>query len=575
MYRSPIIVVLGHIDHGKTTLLDTIRQTKVAESEAGGITQSIGSTFIPIELIKKLCSDLLKEFKIKPVLHGLLFIDTPGHEAFISMRERGTYIADIGILLVDINEGFKPQTYESLDVLKKNKTPFVLVLNKIDKLFGWQTKSNYFLENFSKQSEDVKASFEKRFYEVVSSLAGFSADRFDRIKDFSKEIAVIPISAKTGEGIPELLFVLTGLSEKFLKESLKKTAVCKGIILEIKEVKGLGTTIDTVIYDGEAEKGDYIIISGTKPLTTKIKALLVPRVLQDLRTEKVFEPIEHCVASCGVKIVATGLENVIAGSEFRIAKTEKEMEEAKQELAITEQEKLRKEQGMILKADTMGGLEALTNIFKEEQIKYAEIGQINKSDVINTEINKDLILKAIICFNVKPPEEIEAFAKEKGIKIISSAIIYETIEEYKKWKQEKEREIEQEKLKAVTRPGKIQILPGCIFRASKPAIVGCLVLGGVIKPGYELFIVENDKPKIIGKIKQIQSEGNTVEQAKNREKVAVSITDAVVGRTINENDVLYTNISQNEYSTLKSFEKILSHDEKDVLEEIKEIKGLY
>jgi len=574
MYRSPVIVVLAHVDHGKTTLLDKIRNTKIAMTERGRITQSIGSTFLPMSIVKDICKKIFEKFDIEPVLQGLLFIDTPGHEAFTAMRERGSNVADIAVLLIDINEGFMPQTIESIEILKKTRTPFVLALNKIDKIFGWKNESKNFIENFEIQDENVKAKFEQRFYEIVNKLEdyGFRADRFDRIRDFSKEIAVVPVSAKTGEGIPELLFVITGLAEKFM--NLRITNKCRGIVLEVKHVKGLGTTIDTIVCDGKIEKGDYIVISGEKPIITKIKALLVPRHLQDLRTEKKFEYVDFVTASCGVKIVGPGLEDVVAGSDFRVVKTIEDAEKIKSEMTLKEKLCKKGGEGIILKADTLGGLDALKNIFGNLKIKYGNIGDVTKTDIINAEINEDELLKVIICFNIKPGEDVEKLAKEKKIKIISSDVIYELMDKYKDWKKRKEAEIEKERLKDVTMPGKITVLPGCMFRASKPAIVGCLVTGGVIKPSFGLFKIKGEKIEDLGKIKQIQSEGRNIEQAKSGEKVAVSISDAVFGKNLFENDVLYTNVNQRDYDMLKRFEKILTGDEKKLLEEIGKIKGL-
>jgi len=137
MLRQPIITVLGHVDHGKTTLLDKIRKTAIAAKEAGGITQAIGTTEIPTNVIKTLCGKLLERFKIKLIISGLLFIDTPGHEAFTTLRKRGGSIADLAILVIDINEGIMPQTIESLEILKVSRIPFIIALNKIDRIKGW------------------------------------------------------------------------------------------------------------------------------------------------------------------------------------------------------------------------------------------------------------------------------------------------------------------------------------------------------------------------------------------------------------------------------------------------------
>ncbi len=566
--RQPIITVLGHVDHGKTSLLDRIRQTAVAAREAGGITQAIGTTEIPSETIKEICGPILQKFNIQISIPGLLFIDTPGHEAFVTLRQRGGSIADLAIVVVDIMEGAKPQTMESIDILKQSKVPFVIAVNKIDRVEGWEPGVN-FLDNYEKQGDNAKGVFEEKFYSVLQQLSP-DAERFDRISDFTKNIAAIPVSAKTGEGVPELLSILTGLAQQFLKQKLITTDQAKGMILEVKEVTGLGTTIDAIIYDGSVTKSDYIVIGGKIPRIAKIRALLVPEPLRDIRVEKKFRSIDECSAATGVKISAPGLDDVVAGSPIRTAKT---LDDAKKLLDELESEReevevITEKEGLILKADTIGSLEALLNVFHEYPVREATIGQITKSDVIKAEANKDIFLKAVLGFNTKVSEEMEDFTKDKGIRILESNIVYRLLEDYEKWVEEKKEDIKKKELEEITHAAKIKILPGCIFRASNPAIVGCEVLGGVIKPGYRL----TKENKEIGEIKQIQIEGKNVEEAKIGDKVAVSIVGPTVGRQIDESDTLYTDVSSDDYKKLMKHEKLLQNHEKKVLEEIVEIK---
>lgn len=568
--RQPIITVLGHVDHGKTSLLDRIRQTAIATKEAGGITQAIGTTEIPKETIKEICGPLLEKFKINVAIPGLLFIDTPGHEAFITLRKRGGSIADIAIVVVDILEGAKPQTLESIEILKQAKVPFVIAINKIDRIEDWEPGDN-FLENYEKQTDDVKGVFEEKFYGVTQQLASAgNIERFDRISDFTKNIAAIPVSAKTGEGVAELLAILTGLAQQFLKEKLITTQQAKGMILEVKEVTGLGTTIDVIIYDGAVAKNDYLVIGGKIARIAKIRALLVPEPLRDIRVEKKFRSIDECRAAIGVKISAPGLDDVVAGSPIKTAKT---LEEAEALLDEMEQEKEEVEvrtetEGLILKADTVGSLEALINIFRAYPIKEATIGQLTKTDMIKAEANKDAFLKIVIAFNTKTSEEMEAFAGDKNIRLLQSDIVYHLIEDYEKWVEEEKEKIKKKELDEITHGAKIKILPGCVFRASNPAIVGCEIQGGILKPGYKLM----KEDRHIGEIKQIQIEGKNVDEAKIGDKVAVSIVGPTVGRQIGESDVLYTDVSSNDYKKLTKHAKLMQEHEKHVLEEIAEIK---
>ena len=318
MIRQPIVVTVGHSDHGKTTLLDKIRGSTVTSMEPGMLTQNVGATLIPVETIKETCGNLLERFNIKLEIPGLLLIDTPGHAAFTSIRKRGSSIADLAILVVDITEGIQEQTDESIKILKEFKTPFLVAATKIDRVEGWiPNKKSCFLDSFNKQPEWVRQRLDERFYKLVGQFSerGFDSERFDRINDFKQTVAIVPCSGVTGEGIPELLVMLAGLAQAFLKDQLEVSkGIGRGSILEVKEMKGLGTTLDVILYDGEIRKGDWIIIGGREPIVTRVKALLKPRPLKEIRVEKQFESIDYVFAASGVKISAPGMEGAVAGS---------------------------------------------------------------------------------------------------------------------------------------------------------------------------------------------------------------------------------------------------------------------
>lgn len=555
MIRQPIVCVLGHVDHGKTTLLDKIRKTAVAAKEAGGITQAIGATEIPIDAIKKICGPLLEKMKLKITIPGLLFIDTPGHEAFTTLRRRGGSSADLAILVIDINEGFMAQTDESLEFLKEFKTPFVVAANKIDRTNGWiQHKDQSFSESFSKQPEWVRERLDEMLYKLVGQLSerGFESERFDRVTDFKKTVALVPCSGLTGEGVPEVLMMLTGLAQQFLKEQLETTkGMGRGSILEVKELKGHGTTIDVILYDGEIRKGDWLIIGGKEPIVVKIRSLLKPPALKELRVQKQFETVDSVQAAAGIKISAPGLEKAIAGSPVASVRNEEDIDAIKRELqkSVEEVEFEVQGEGVMLKADTLGSLEALIHILKKKSIpiKKAEVGTILRKDIIAIESVKDPLKKVIIAFNVPVDELARKEALDKKIKMIESNIIYRLVEEYEKFVEEQVKKMREEKLASITRPAIIKLLQGTVFRVSNPAIVGIEVLEGIIKPGYAL----QKNGKEIGKIKAIQSEGISMEEAKKGDKVAVSIEGPTVGRQIRENDELSTILRKSDLSILK------------------------
>lgn len=573
MLRQPIVSMLGHVDHGKTLLLDSIRGTTVQVGEAGGITQHIGASFIPIDVVEKFCGPLLKKFKIEIGIPGLLFIDTPGHEAFTTLRRRGGSVADLAILVIDINEGFQPQTDESLEFLKQFRTPFLVAATKVDLIPSWYPYQNAcFMESFNKQGEGIQDDVEKKVYDLVSQLSmrGFEADRFDRVSDFKKQIAIVPTSGKTGEGIPELLMMLAGLSQAFLKDRLELSKKCRGTVLEIKEVIGLGTTIDAIIYDGKVKRGDHLIIGGDEPVTTKIKALLRPPVLKELRVEKKFDSVNEVSAAAGIKISAPGLENVIAGSPIICVSDESGVGEAKKTVQkeVEEVEFLKEGEGVVARSDTLGSLEALINILQKNEIpiKKAEVGSVTKQDIIELHPLKDDLKKVVLAFNVGVLPDADAMARDLKIEIFRNDIIYRLIEDYQKWCSEKKERRELDRLEKVVRPCMFRILPGFVFRKRKPAVFGVEVLAGVVKPNTPM---KKEDGQDVGKIKNVQKEGQIIPSAKTGDKVAISMEEPTIGRQINEGDVLMSVITRNNMSSLKEIWDRLQDDEKQLLKEWK------
>ena len=577
--RTPILSVVGHIDHGKTTLLDSLRGTAIAEKEAGRVTQHIGATEIPIDTIKTICEPLKSDWTGIDV-PGLLFIDTPGHHAFASLRKRGSALADVAVIVVDVMEGFQPQTYESLNVLRLLKTPFVVVLNKIDRIKGWNSKNKPFLINYQDQPEYARREVDARVYKIVGDLydKGFSSDRYDRIKDFSRNVGIVPVSAKTGEGIADLLLVLIGLSQKYFERTLQLHLEEAGVgtILEKKEEKGLGTTIDVILYDGKLGVGDTLVVGSTEeePIVTKVKALLKPRALQEIRMEHRFERVKTVNAASGVKIVAPDIDLALPGSQVRVVKEAAALESVKDDVK-SDIEALKMEttpEGIIIKADTMGSLEALALELKGEgieAIKRANVGNISKRDVVEVTTVNDRYLRVILGFNVGILPDAKEAAAQAEIPVFISDVIYQLIEDYKNWlKAEKEKE-KQELLERVSTPAKIKILPGCIFRQSKPAIVGVEVLAGKIRTGVELLKQDGVN---IGPINEVQDKGENIQRAEQGMQVAIALRKPTVGRHINENDVLYVNLNEEEITELKKRGGVLSPEEEEVLEQLAEIK---
>ncbi|MGC8816971.1 MAG: translation initiation factor IF-2 [Candidatus Hadarchaeum sp.] len=581
--RQPLIAVLGHVDHGKTSLLDAIRGTRVAAREAGAITQHVGASEIPVETIKNICGRLLERFKIELTLPGLLFIDTPGHEAFTNLRRRGGSLADLAALVVDINEGFMPQTLESLTILKTYRTPFMLVANKIDLIPGWRAFPRAcFLESFAKQRSEVQHALDEMIYELVGKLheLGFESERFDRVSDFRRQVSIVPASAKTGEGIPEILAILAGLAQRYLENELKVevTGPGRGTVLEVKEEVGLGKTIDVIIYDGVVAKGDLFAVGGLdKVITSKVRSLLRPKPLDEIRDpEDRFRQVERVYAAAGVKIAAPNLEGAVAGAPFLvindIAAAEKLWQEMQREL---ERVRISSDiNGVVLKADALGSLEALEGQLKAKgiPIRKADVGDVSRRDIVEaaTVGKSDPLRAVVLAFNVKILPDAQAEAEREGVQIIRDEVIYRLLEQYEGWVKRKSEEVRASRLQGFIRPGKIVVKPGYVFRRSDPAIVGIDVLGGVVRTKAPLM---NKEGKPVGVIRELQKDKRSIQEARLGEELAVSIDGPMVGRHIQEGEVLYTDVPRNHVLALKrDLRDLLSGDELSVLDEIIAIK---
>jgi translation initiation factor 5B len=571
------------VDHGKTLLLDTIRGTAVAAREAGGISQHIGATEVPADVIKEICGPLLKRFKIELKLPGLLFIDTPGHEAFTNLRRRGGALADLAALVVDINEGFMPQTVESLTILKNYRTPFALIANKIDLLPGWRPQPKAcFLDSFASQSPRVQQLLDDKVYELVGKLheLGFESERFDRVSDFRRQVTIVPASAKTGEGIPEVLAVLFGLAQRFLEDRLKleTSGPARGTVLEVKETTGLGKTLDVIIYDGCIRRGDLFVTGGLdRPIISRVRAILKPKPLDEIRDpEDRFYTVREAYAAAGIKIAAPNLEGALAGAPFSVIKNAEEGEKVWQEMRA-EMERVRISSdvnGVVVKADALGSLEAIENQLSSERIpiRLADIGDVSKRDVMEAAsvAKSDPLHGVILCFNVKVLPEARDLAAKEGVEIIEDQVIYRLFESYKEWLQRKRDAIRSERLSRFVRPAKLVVKPGYIFRRSDPAIVGIDVLGGVLRPKVPLMRSDG---KEVGTVRELQKEKQSLPEAKLGDELAISIEGGIVGRNLREGDTLFTDIPRDQVTVLKhDLKDLLSGDELAVLDEIIQIK---
>jgi translation initiation factor 5B len=566
--RQPIVTVCGHVDHGKTSILDCLRSSCIQGDEAGGITQKISFSLYPLDQLKKACP-LIEKSGIKLDISGFLLIDTPGHAAFTNLRKRGGALADLAVLVIDVNEGIKPQTAEVIQILKLNKTPFIIALNKIDNISSWRTDKKIGIkESIESQPPQVKQLFDERYMTLIGSLNsyGFDADLYYNIEDFSKKIALVPTSARTKQGIPELLMVLCGLSQKYLGKRLELGKDAKGVMLEIKKDKSTNYS-EAILYDGELSKTDEIAVANFdgEPIITKIRIL---EEIQPLCSK--FKPANKVKASTGLRMQLIEKENILPGMPFEIYKNNLEEIKARFKKEISENIKTQK-QGIIAKADSLGSLEALLVLLKQANIPVvkAGIGKISKSDLISAKANLDIneLDAIIIGFNVEPEEEVKEI--KGNIKIISNDVVYKLIEDLTKYRIEKQKDILKKRLMELTTITKLEVLPQYVFRNSNPAIFGVKIAGGKLISGLHII---DDTEERLGRIKNIQADKNSVQEANEGMEVAISISGANFERQIKDKKFLYSDMSENQFKTFKKNKDLLSASEMNVLREISEVK---
>ncbi len=574
--RELIASILGHIDHGKTSLLDYVRGTVVQKREAAGITQHIGASYFPVEAIKNFCGD--KFAKLDIFLPGILIVDTPGHAAFMNLRKRGGAVADIAILVIDIMDGPMPITWESVNILREKKVPFIIAANKIDRIPSWKPNKNAdFVETYNKQSEFVQKNFDEKLYKIIGDFLeeGFpGCDRYDKIKDFTKSLAIVPTSAITGEGISSLLIVLLGLAQQFLKDKLLYSeGPAKGVVLEVKKEAGYGFTIDALIYDGIIKKGQKMVVGGLeKPIVTKIRALFQPKPLDEIRDPRQkFDSVNEIHASAGIKILASDLEGTVAGAPLYVIENESKEEEI---YKIVEEEvnsiRIQTDKaGIVLKADTLGSLEALEKHLSENgiNISRADVGPIKKADILSAVVVRDFDLysSVVLGFNVNILDEAKEMAYDENVRIFTNDVIYRLTEDYIEYKETRKAEDTAKELGELVLPGKLQMMPEFIFRNSNPAVFGVRVIGGDLVS--KVPIIKNNG-KYIGRINKVQDKGQNIQKATKDMQVAVSMKGVEIGRDLEKDEILYINVPESHVRQLiGKFLDELTSEQKDILRE--------
>ena len=509
---------------------------------------------------------ILDKFKIPLEIPGFLFIDTPGHAAFTNLRKRGGSLADVAVVVIDINDGIKPQTAEVLQILKANKTPFVIALNKIDNISGWRTSENKFsFEAVENQALNVKQTFDERYYTLVGALNsyGINPELYYKIDDFTKNVAVVPTSASTGEGISELLAILAAISQKFLMERMRVGCDGKGVVLEVKKDKACNY-LECILYDGALKCGDEIVIAGFENVVvTKVRCLE-----EALPLNKGYETKGEVVAASGLRLQVATKEEILSGMPFQVVcnNLKKITEGFRDELS---EEIQTDEDGIYVKADSLGSLEALLVLLKQKNIRVlkAGIGPITKKDIYSANALPEED-KIIVGFNVGFIDEDAQNEAPKDMKILTNEVVYKLIEDFEEWREEKTKEIERKKLAELPTICKFTILD-FVFRNSSPAVFGVSVDGGVLKKN--LNFINRDDVKI-GHVKEIQHEKKNVQDASIGQEVAISMPGVNFERQLTVGESLYTNMGESHFRKFKEHKNLLSVDEKKILQEVAAIK---
>jgi translation initiation factor 5B len=582
--RHPVVVVLGHVDSGKTSLLDKIRGTAVQAREAGGITQHIGASFFPIDTIKRVTGDLFsKILTSESQIPGILVIDTPGHEVFATLRVRGGSAADIAIIVVDAKKGFEAQTEESIDILKRRKVPFVIALNKVDTVSGWRTDQaeDSITRAVKLQDKSVQSELDEMIYNVVGSLsiAGYNSEAFWRIKNFAKEVAIVPVSARTGVGIPELLAVLIGLTQQYLSRKLERhEEEGKGIVLEINEEIGLGPAANIILFDGTLRQGCSVVVGKrNNAVVTRVKAILLPKPLDEMRDPRdKFRHVTEVISAAGVKITSPDLAGVMAGSPLFVVNREED--EARLRALVEAEIKntfVSKDiHGVTLKCDTIGSIEAISDLLVKQKvpIRIADIGHVTKRDVIEASAvkEKDRYLGVVLAFNVRVLDDAAREAQERQVMIFDDKIIYNLVRSYFDWTAYQKDHQDVIIFNEIPPVCKFQFLKNYLFRRSDPAVFGAEILVGKLRQKIPVMNENGDK---VGTIHQIQQSGKTIEEATKGMQIAVSIRGPTIGRQINEGDIFYTDLNSKHAKLLNErFIQRLTQEETEVLNHIVDMK---
>lgn len=597
--RAPICCVLGHVDAGKTSLLDRLRTSHVADGEAGGITQQIGATYFPLDILNKVIQPVKNKLRVQTDIPGILILDTPGHASFANLRDRGSSICDMAIVVIDLFSGVQPQTKESLMLLKKSKTPFIMAVNKIDRVYGWESYPDKSISQaIESQSEDVRSQIDKHIYQIMTEMAheSLNCQLYYNNQDHKKCVNMVPVSAKSGDGIPDLLALIMQLTQKMMGKSLHVQSKLRAVVMEVKKTEGHGTTLDLILVDGELKVGNQIVVCGLNgPIITHIRALLEPHSLQELRVKGEYNSVQSVTASQCLKVAAAGLDEAVAGTNLYVIDDydDQQLKECSEEVQA-ELKDLDKyftnPRGVYLKASTLGSLQALHSFMTEKNIPISHmgIGPITHLDIIKagTLVTRSSLYGCILGFDLKfIDQDLISAAVKEGVEVFTNDVMYQLVDEYTRFYEKKMKTFMDGWSNHIVDPCELELKKEWIFRNNKPMILGCRVKCGKIRRGTPLI---SGTGLNLGVVSDIQVDGVSINETDEYGKYnfihegdecAISLTgnDAIVaGRHFLkiDDESAYSELSRRSIDALKEAKRKLSQEELRLVVRIKKILNI-
>uniref|UniRef100_A0A7S3JYZ7 Eukaryotic translation initiation factor 5B n=1 Tax=Aureoumbra lagunensis TaxID=44058 RepID=A0A7S3JYZ7_9STRA len=592
--RAPICCIMGHVDTGKTKLLDKIRQTNVQDGEAGGITQQIGATYFDkatlVEKIKPV-REFLESHEKKPSaidsilfsqdsnlsdadslrLPALMIIDTPGHEAFSNLRSRGSSLCDMAIVVVDLMHGLEPQTLESISMLKRKRTPFVVALNKIDRCYDWKPIEGASIRSsLATQAEHTRQEFQQRFEQCSVELneQGLNVSLYWENTDPKTYVSIVPTSAITGEGVPDLLRTVLSLTQQRLAEKLMWCATLQCTVLEVKVVEGLGATLDVILVNGTLFEGDTLVVCTQEgALVTQARALLTPPPSRETRVKTELIKHERIEAAVGLKITGPNLDKVVPGTSVFVCGPDDSLDDLKEEVmrdvSALVSSLATEDHGVSVQASTLGALEALLEFLRNPgkdrdgkerapiPVFSASVGPIYKKDVIRASVMGKKGHEEYACilgFDVPVDRDARAHAEEVGVQIFTADIIYHLENHFTRHLDDIMERKRNEARDIAVFPVLVRISPKHVFNAKDPIVVGVTVDDGILKVGTPLCIPHNGFLDV-GVVQSIECNHKEVDRVKKGQECAIKIVNQAnptltYGRQFDATHTLYSKLSR-------------------------------